>query len=73
MPEREPGGVELDADYYKLLADFEERFPAGPPSLVQCRRLRIEGDVTFGRAVTVKGEVTLEGPLEVPDDAVLEG
>ena len=25
--------VDLDRRYYKLLADFEARFPAGPPSL----------------------------------------
>ena len=26
--------VELDSDHYKLLRDFDARFPAGPPSLV---------------------------------------
>ncbi len=65
--------VSLDPDYYKLLADFESRFPAGAPSLVGCRRLRIDGDVSFGRDVTVKGDVALEGPLQVPDGAELEG
>jgi UTP--glucose-1-phosphate uridylyltransferase len=65
--------VELDSEHYKLLAEFEERFPFGPPSLRDCRRLSVSGDVTFGRDVTVKGTVSLEGPLRVPDGAVLEG
>ncbi|MBA3263836.1 MAG: UTP--glucose-1-phosphate uridylyltransferase [Thermoleophilaceae bacterium] len=65
--------VVLDAEYYKLIGDFDERFPAGPPSLVRCRRLEVDGDVSFGRDVAVRGEVRLEGPLSVPDGAVLEG
>jgi UTP--glucose-1-phosphate uridylyltransferase len=65
--------VRLDSDFYKLLADFEHRFPGGPPSLVGCRRLTVEGDVTFGRDVVVRGEVTVEGPRRVEDGEVLEG
>src|SRR4051812_3998309 len=48
-PSRELDGlplVELDGSYFKLLRDFDARFPAGPPSLVRCSRLRVEGDVT---------------------------
>jgi UTP--glucose-1-phosphate uridylyltransferase len=65
--------VVLDSDYYKLIGDFDARFPAGPPSLRECRRLEVSGDVTFGRDIAVKGEVRLEGPLSVPDGSVLEG
>jgi UTP--glucose-1-phosphate uridylyltransferase len=65
--------VSLDSDHYKLLAEFERRFSSGPPSLRECRRLEVQGDVSFGGGVTVRGEVKLEGPLEVPDGAVLEG
>jgi UTP--glucose-1-phosphate uridylyltransferase len=65
--------VKLDDGYYKLLADFESRFPAGPPSLRECRRLSVEGDVGFGADVTVRGSVSLEGPLQVPEGALLEG
>jgi UTP--glucose-1-phosphate uridylyltransferase len=65
--------VELDSEHYKLLADFEERFPAGPPSLRECRRLSVDGDVTFGRDVAVKGSVSLSGPASIPDGSVLEG
>jgi UTP--glucose-1-phosphate uridylyltransferase len=65
--------VELDSEYYKLLADFESRFPSGAPSLRSCRRLSVSGDVTFGRDIAVNGSVELTGPLSVPDGSVLEG
>ena len=65
--------VELDDRHYKLLADFDARFPAGPPSLVEAERLAVRGDVTFGRGVRVRGEVTVEGPARVEDGALLEG
>ena len=63
--------VTLDDDYYKLLPDFEKRFPAGPPSLRRCRRFEVEGDVTFGADVVAVGEVRLTGPCHVPDGKVL--
>jgi UTP--glucose-1-phosphate uridylyltransferase len=63
--------ITLDEDYYRLLPDFEQRFPAGAPSLRRCRRLDVEGDVTFGADVVVIGEVRLTGPLHVPDREVL--
>ena len=68
-----PPLVELDSDYFKLLRDFEHRFGGGPPSLIDCERLTVEGDVSFGRGVTVRGSVTVEGPRRVEDGAVLQG
>ena len=47
--------VELDDDHFKLLADFDARFPEGPPSLAEAERLTVQGDVTFGRDVVVRG------------------
>jgi UTP--glucose-1-phosphate uridylyltransferase len=75
VPEREgrPPLVELDSDYYKLVADFEERFAGGPPSLAGCTRLEVEGDVSFGRAVVVRGSVRVEGPRRIEDGTLLEG
>jgi UTP--glucose-1-phosphate uridylyltransferase len=72
-PERDgtPPVVDLDDDYYKLLRDFDARFPAAP-SLVECERLAVEGDVKFGRGVVVRGSVTVRGPREIEDHAVLE-
>jgi UTP--glucose-1-phosphate uridylyltransferase len=52
--------VDLDARYFKLLRDFDERFPAGAPSLVECERLTVKGDVLFGSRVKVRGSVTVE-------------
>jgi UTP--glucose-1-phosphate uridylyltransferase len=52
--------VELDSKFYKLLDDFEQRFPDGPPSLREAERLVVHGDVTFGRGVVVRGAVELE-------------
>ena len=65
--------VTLDPDHFKLLADFEERFAKGPPSLARCRRVTVNGDVHFGGGVVVRGEVTVEGPRRIEDGAVLEG
>ncbi|MCL2454441.1 MAG: UTP--glucose-1-phosphate uridylyltransferase [Micrococcales bacterium] len=65
--------VEL-ADAYRTIAAFEERFPAGAPSLRDARSLRIEGDWTFGADVVATGDVVL-GPEggTIPDSAVLSG
>jgi UTP--glucose-1-phosphate uridylyltransferase len=66
-----PPLVELDDDHFKLLDDFDTRFPAGPPSLVRAERLAVEGDVRFGGDVRVVGDVTVDGPRQVEDGALL--
>ena len=77
-PERgdRPPFIDLDSDHFKLVRDFDERFPAGPPSLIECDRLVVEGDVEFGAGVTVRGSVTVEndGPerLRIEDGTTLE-
>ena len=68
-----PPVIELDSSYYKLLRDFDERFADGPPSLVECERLSVAGDVRFGRGVVVRGRVHLEGPAQIEDGAELAG
>ena len=67
--------VELDSDYYKLLDDFEARFPEGPPSLREAERLVVHGDVTFGRGVIVRGAVELDAdePKRLEPGTVLKG
>ena len=65
--------VTLDESYFKLLPDFERRFPAGAPSLRRCRRFEVQGDVTFGANVVAVGEVQVTGPRHVPDGEVLGG
>jgi UTP--glucose-1-phosphate uridylyltransferase len=68
-----PPFVDLDSEYYKLVADFDARFPRGVPSLVACDALKVVGDVEFGADVVVRGEVTVEGVQRVDDGTVLEG
>jgi UTP--glucose-1-phosphate uridylyltransferase len=69
----EPPFVDLDSEYNKLIRQFEERFPGGPPSLVECDRLVVKGDVTFGRGVVVRGSVTVDGPALIEDGTTLSG
>jgi UTP--glucose-1-phosphate uridylyltransferase len=64
--------VEL-SDEFKLLPDFESRFPSGPPSLIEAERLEVDGDVHFGRDVRIRGRVHIDGPAQIPDGTVLEG
>jgi UTP--glucose-1-phosphate uridylyltransferase len=69
--------VQLDAKYFRTVAELDLRTPHGPPSLLRCRRLVVRGDVRFGRGVTLLGDVTLEAPaggrLDVPDGARISG
>jgi UTP--glucose-1-phosphate uridylyltransferase len=65
--------VTLDKEFYRLLPDFEQRFPAGAPSLRRCRRFEVEGDVTFGAGIVAVDDVRVAGPRRVPDGEVLGG
>jgi len=71
-----PPVIELDSEHFKLVDAFEERFSAGPPSLVDCERLTVSGDVAFGAGVVVRGTVTVEhagpGRLAIAPGTVLE-
>ena len=76
-PPRRPPLVSLDDRYYALIADMQQRFPYGPPSMLQCTELRVQGDFYFGKDVVLEGAVTLvndsEAPLFVPDGAHITG
>ena len=69
--------VHLDPDYYQKIDQFEKRFSHGSPSLIQCKYLEIKGDISFGKNVTLKGQVVLDNssgkPVRIDDDSVLEG
>jgi len=69
--------VQLDPRFFRLVRDFDARFVAGPPSLVQAQRLTVRGDVTFGADVVVRGAVTVEqrgdGQRRIENGTVLEG
>ncbi len=64
-----PPVVSLDPRFYRLIDDLEARFPFGPPSLVACERLTVQGDVRFGRRVVCRGVIAItnnaEGQMQV--------
>ncbi|SFC31878.1 UTP--glucose-1-phosphate uridylyltransferase [Nocardioides terrae] len=65
--------IELDDQYYKVVADFDRRFPEGIPSLRKASSLTVAGDWTFGKGVQVIGKVELQaaGAQRVAPDSVL--
>ena len=63
--------VTLDTDHYKLMRDFDARFPKGPVSLKEADRFEVEGDVTFGADVVARGSVKVTGPATIEDGTVL--
>jgi UTP--glucose-1-phosphate uridylyltransferase len=65
--------VELDKRFYRLLDQFENRFPDGPPSLREAERLVVHGDITFGAGVVVRGAVELraEEPRRIESGTIM--
>ena len=63
--------VDLDPDHFKLIDEFDARFPEGPPSLVDCERFIVKGDVRFGEGVVARGSVEVEAS-EGEDQLVIE-
>ncbi len=63
--------VDLDPDHFKLIDEFDARFPEGPPSLVDCERFVVKGDVRFGEGVVARGSVEVEAS-EGEDQLVIE-
>ncbi len=61
--------IDLDPRYYRTIAGFEARLPAGAPSLRQAERLRVRGNWTFASDVVLRGDVALDDtgrPEEIP-------
>lgn len=77
-PGRTPGDlpISLDPRWYGRIDQLEERIPAGPPSLRECTRLIVKGDVRFGARVRLRGDVTVTNEQAaqrvIPDDTVLD-
>jgi UTP--glucose-1-phosphate uridylyltransferase len=65
--------IDLDGDVYKVVAEFDKRFPEGAPSLKKATSLTVDGDVTFGAHVQVVGDVELStsSAERIPADTVL--
>lgn len=67
--------IDLGKEHFRLIDGFRARFAAGAPSLIDCDRFEVSGDVRFGRGVIARGVVRIAHrgpePLFVPDGAVL--
>src|SRR3954468_23003832 len=63
--------VTFAPSYFKVRRDFGAPSPDGPPSLAECERLEVDGDVRFGAGVVVRGSVKVTGPRVIEDGAVL--
>lgn len=78
-PDRQGGPVvvALDDRYYRLIDGLEQRFPLGAPSLVECEKLIVAGDIAFGRDVVLRGTVHLVNDTDrqttVEDGTVIYG
>ena len=56
--------VSLDSKHYKLVDGLDSRFPGGPPSMFDCHRLEIVGDIRFDPGVTLQGTIRLENKTD---------
>lgn len=69
--------IQLDPTFFGKIDDFEKRFANGVPSLVDCKSLKIEGDVRFEEDVTIRGRVVINNTGEdqavIPAGSVIEG
>ncbi|MDA7644909.1 UTP--glucose-1-phosphate uridylyltransferase [bacterium] len=55
-----PPVVSLDSSHFKFIADFERHFPEGVPSMIDCEKLDVVGDVRFASGVVCRGAVRFE-------------
>ena len=53
-----PPNIKLDGAY-KFVDGLQTLVPNGPPSLLQCKKLTIEGKVVFAKGVIFTGEVKI--------------
>ena len=68
--------IDLDTQYYKFIDDFEKRFFQGTPSLKNCRKLTVKGDVKFGKNIQLFGNISIinndKNQKIIPDNTVLK-
>lgn len=68
-PQRRSGKapvIDLDSRYYRTIAQFQERFSQGVPSLVDCEVLTINGDFRFDAGVRLAGKCMLQQEGDEP-------
>jgi UDP-N-acetylglucosamine pyrophosphorylase len=69
--------ITLDERFYKTLDDYEYRFGAGEPDLLDCKVLKVEGDFVFGEDNRVHGITIMKNknpaPLLLQDNVIFSG
>lgn len=69
--------VHLDKAFYKFSSDFQARFAAGIPLLLNCGSLTVQGDVYWGENIRLEGDVTVinesSQPQTVPSGSTITG
>ena len=72
-----PCVVNLDAACFGKIADFDQRFASGPPSLKNCTSISVHGDVAFGADIVCLGDVEIRNDssrqLAIADGRQLSG
>ena len=69
--------IKLDEKFYKFVDDLQSRFPNGAPSLRQCKEVTVEGDVLFGKNITILDVSKISNPSDkqatLPDNTIVDG
>lgn len=63
-----PPNIKLDGAY-KFVDDMDGLIPCGPPSLVECDGLVVEGKIKFAAGVVIKGKVTIKNAGDLKEVA----
>ncbi len=76
-PKRKFGTIKIDLDdrYYKKIDQLKERFAHGAPSLIDCKSLRVVGNIHFNRGIVIKGDVNIinhsSKNVSIPEEIVI--
>merc|ERR1719487_1841094 len=58
--------IDLDSKKYKMVPQLDKCTPKGVPSLKQCKKLTVKGEVVFSAGTTFVGEVTVKNTSSKP-------
>merc|ERR1719420_521693 len=58
--------IDLDSKKYKMVPQLDKCTPKGVPSLKQCKKLTVKGEVVFSAGTTFIGEVTVKNTSKDP-------
>jgi UDP-N-acetylglucosamine pyrophosphorylase len=58
--------IDLDGKKYKMVPQLDKCTPSGVPSLKECKKLTVKGEVVFSPGTTFVGEVTVKNTSSSP-------